>query len=881
MNFKTFEFPKPSIPAVIFRDLRDPAIEFLVVFAAGIRSRGLRACVLLMIFGVSSTQAAVGISTPSVVSGELIRAADWNKVKLDLESLAAAVGVLQNSTWGSSGADTYYNAGNVGIGTTLPAANVHIYADAPAANAVLFQIGTSDDADRVRIDEDGDMTIDGKLVVRDSDIYESGGDLELSGEDSLYLTMDWNNNDGDTQNILFGKNSAGAGANFVELMRLQEDGDVGIGTATPASKLQVAGAIQVGADAGACAAGKAGAMRYNGGAIERCDGAAWDALATTNVSDNMGSHVATQDLDLDTFKLVGNGGTEGLTIAADGKVGVSAASAPTEILDVNGFIATQGIKLGTGAASANQPSITFAEAGAITANLNSFSGGLNFDLPTQGSANRKMTIRSDGKVGIGTPLPSALLQVYKVTPNANEIVFQVGTDGDATRFTVDEDGDVFNDGNYYVGGGNIISSNGSVTVGGEDNLYLSADWNDNDTDSRSIVFGKNGVGGGTGWEELARINENGRLGVGIITPANKMHVVENISTDRVATFENAATTGSPEGLLVLTGQGAGPGAAFAVGTGTEATHTKKFVVTNQGYVGIGDSTGTNPLMVKAENSATSIAKFRGYDTNNNLHLILENTAGTPSTSGLKIREGLTDVANLRYSSPNSAWHVYAGGSDVADLKMVVEDTGNVGIGTTSPLVKLQVEGADKVLTIRDDSRTGAGAQAYLTFEDAAGTLTGYIGDGSTGTSNLNMYTPNTLDIRADTGYTFNIAGGARAVTIDNTGNVGIGTTSPGEKLEINGAIKLGLNGSQVAIDFPSGGSVRTGSSGTNVYLDAGTLWVRDGNGVSANAQLKVMGETSVSGISADGTGKVVCIKADSNLGTCTDAPNGSGVCTCS
>jgi|GEM_PF-4443083 len=52
---------------------------------------------------------------------------------------------------------------------------------------IWFRRFFSDDPDRVRIDEDGDMTIDGKLVVRDSDIYESGGDLELSGEDSLYL----------------------------------------------------------------------------------------------------------------------------------------------------------------------------------------------------------------------------------------------------------------------------------------------------------------------------------------------------------------------------------------------------------------------------------------------------------------------------------------------------------------------------------------------------------------------------------------------------------------------------------------------------------------------------------------------------------------------
>jgi len=39
-------------------------------------------------------------------------------------------------------------------------------------------------------------------------------------------------------------------------------------------------------------------------------------------------------------------------------------------------------------------------------------------------------------------------------------------------------------------------------------------------------------------------------------------------------------------------------------------------------------------------------------------------------------------------------------------------------------------------------------------------------------------------------------------------------------------------------------------------------------------------ELKVGGVSSDGTGKVVCIKSDGNLGTCSDQPDGSGECTC-
>ncbi len=44
--------------------------------------------------------------------------------------------------------------------------------------------------------------------------------------------------------------------------------------------------------------------------------------------------------------------------------------------------------------------------------------------------------------------------------------------------------------------------------------------------------------------------------------------------------------------------------------------------------------------------------------------------------------------------------------------------------------------------------------------------------------------------------------------------------------------------------------------------------------------INLSGEAKIGGISSDGTGKAVCVKADGNLGTCSTQPNASGVCTC-
>lgn len=208
---------------------KDPAIVFTSVFAAGIRS----GVVFALLFSSLVQAEPITITTPLVSSGDLIRAEDWNRIKVDLDSLSVGLDILTNQTWLPNGSDLYFNLGNVGIGTTSPAAPLTIFEQSPLPGALLIQAGTDTDNQRFTVEEDGDTSLDGNLLIRGGNMYDSDGNLSVSGEENLYLLADWDNDEADTASIIFGKNNAGPGTNFVELMRLTETGLLGLGTVTP------------------------------------------------------------------------------------------------------------------------------------------------------------------------------------------------------------------------------------------------------------------------------------------------------------------------------------------------------------------------------------------------------------------------------------------------------------------------------------------------------------------------------------------------------------------------------------------------------------------------------------------------------------------------
>ena len=148
--------------------------------------------------------------------------------------------------------------------------------------------------------------------------------------------------------------------------------------------------------------------------------------------------------------------------------------------------------------------------------------------------------------------------------------------------------------------------------------------------------------------------------------------------------------------------------------------------------------------------------------------------------------------------------------DITTGPMVMAITGgNVGIGTTGPGAKLDVEGSAAGLTTLEvngqDTNTGLIARFRRPSDLEADIILGTV-------SNADAYIASEANLHLATGQSGQNLGTAR-LSILNSGNVGIGTTGPTEKLEVAVAVKIT-------------GSIQFGTSaGPNAYA----LGIRTGS----------------------------------------------------
>ena len=309
-----------------------------------------------------------------------------------------------------------------------------------------------------------------------------------------------------------------------------------------------------------------------------------------------------------------------------------------------------------------------------------------------------------------------------------------------------------------------------------------------------------------------------------------------------------------------------------IGDGNTIVSDTVYVDEPNGRVGIGTTT---PL------GAIQIGDLAAASPSTNQILVLSNIATTGGNSNLYLATGASGTSTIgmgstQFSPTNTAGKIIY--SDTVDTfsfdtnfstKMVINGSGSVGIGTTNPQEKLHVSGSSNVrLEVEATDSTVAAlkltntARSYASFVNASGSLNTYDYNAASvrttlltsGNFGIGTTTPNSklevggeIDASGGDGYRINGKpwaaessnnlrlgdwdgeGFSTSIFDDNSsevmrvtgGNVGIGTTTPSEKLAV-----VGTTG--VIIDSGS-------SSGALLTLKG------DGSSYGGGAQINIIG----------------------------------------
>ena len=220
-------------------------------------------------------------------------------------------------------------------------------------------------------------------------------------------------------------------------------------------------------------------------------------------------------------------------------------------------------------------------------------------------------------------------------------------------------------------------------------------------------------------------NSANRLGLGVEAPTATLHAVT--ADDTIAKFESsdnkAAISISDDDT---TGYFSAENGRIGFGTGLGASSSNISILTSNSNVGIGTVSPAAKLHVDGTLIATGISQL---------------------------------------------------GSAGANVYLTSSSAGNVGIGTSSPGAKLHI----------DESGTASPAL----FIDTARYGASIIGDGTSNSQYL-------LNLQSN-------AGSTEVMRVQSSGNVGIGTTSPASKLEVDGGdIEVNDSGSGLILRSPDG-----------------------------------------------------------------------------
>jgi hypothetical protein len=400
---------------------------------------------------------------------------------------------------------------------------------------------------------------------------------------------------------------------------------------------------------------------------------------------------------------------------------------------------------------------------------------------TTGTGTLTLTGSPDGFETFSSAVGNGNTTYYTISSNTTEFEVGIGTVGAGTlsRDTVISSSNSDALVNFSAGTKNVF-----VTLPASKTILL----NDSDTVdlTGNLDLNSNDITGTGNINITGSLTASGNLtSLGIDDNATSTAITINSSeqvefTAGTVSLPSITTTGDTNtGIFFPAADTIG----FAEG-GVEAMR-----IDSSGRVGIGTSSPANKLSVAQNDSNTVI-------TNGNSNIELSNINGTNNTYSRIIFNDtvggagaaifgvkLTDTTN-NYGQ----FEFWTRGSSGGSTRMVIDPNGNVGIGTSSPSSKLDVNGAVNIA-----------ATAWLTF-GSKNTLFS-----STSVAGLIIQSPTA----GSENIIFRTSTGAERMRINNSNYVGIGTPSPDALLSVNGVASFG-DGTALLPSIANFGDLNTG-----------------------------------------------------------------------
>jgi hypothetical protein len=541
-----------------------------------------------------------------------------------------------------------------------------------------------------------------------------------------------------------------------------------------------------------------------------------------------------------------NVGTAGAFVVNGGALGTPSSGTVTNLtgtasININGTVGAT--TANTGAfTTLSATGVTTVQAGTVSAPAITTSGDTNTGIffPaadtiafTEGGV-ESMRIDSSGNLGIGTTTPEFKLTAVGALSsfNTRSLIFKNTYSGPFSA-------------GFFANLGSVTSRPGFECRGGVAGEYNGAGWEINGGDTLIFYSGTS--------SERMRLDSSGNLGLGVTPSASWWASMKSIGTGRVGNGIFGATGDDEINIganVISTGSGtyiygATDTASLyrqvaaqhvwlraASGTaGAAMTLTESMRIDSSGNVGIGQSNPSDLLHIYAASSP----EIRIQDVNGSFYV------GRDSSSNALLN--MAQAYAMIFQTSNLE-------------RMRIDSAGNVGIGTSSPSVKLAVTNstgtysattANTNLSIYSNSASAAtGNFSGIAFSANAGDSA--VAFASIGISSpATGYAPNIV-FQSRTG----VSTWAERMRIDSAGNLGLGVTpSTGQFSSIRG-MEIGRAGSGISgrVDtnsdvLVSTNAVRTAVSsytyGTTDFASLyrqvnGThLWATAASGTAGNA----------------------------------------------